>query len=170
MLHLLAAAPPPSVNATIVVTLAVSAICGWVIPIVTDLVTKWNAPTVLKTLIASGLATLAGVLSTVVFTPNEHWQDYLLAIGVAFVNTQAAHRTLKGLGDPVQKKFGNVGLGETRYRGHVGAGDDGQVLLVVILVVLALILFGFGFTVKWLFILAVIAILAAIFLGFSHRR
>lgn len=92
-------------------TLAVSALCGWVIPPLVDLVTKARAATALKTGLATLLAALAGALNTVVWAPRERWQDYLLAIAVAVVNTQSAHRILVGLGDPVQKKTGHVGIG-----------------------------------------------------------
>lgn len=122
LLSLLAAAfPAPALAAAAghaattpvlsVKTLAVSALCGWVIPPLVDLVTKAHAPTALKTLLATLLAGLAGALNTVIWAPRERWQDYLFAIAVAVVNTQSAHRILVGLGDPVQKKFGRVGIG-----------------------------------------------------------
>jgi hypothetical protein len=92
-------------------TLAISTVSGLVIPAVTDLVTKAKAPTALKTTIATLLAVLAGALTTVVYTPHERWQDYLVAIGLTIANSQAAHRILLGLGDPVQNLKPNAGIG-----------------------------------------------------------
>ncbi len=45
-------------------------------------------------------------------------------------------------------------------------------MLLFLLLLLAAILFGFGFTVKWLFIVAVLFLLAAVITGFSgsNRR
>jgi hypothetical protein len=41
--------------------------------------------------------------------------------------------------------------------------------LVIALAVLAVILFGVGFAIKWVFILAVVALLASIVLGVTGR-
>ena len=41
--------------------------------------------------------------------------------------------------------------------------------LVIAFAVLAVILFGLGFAVKWLFILAVLALLVSLVLGFTGR-
>lgn len=138
------------VTSVTLLTLAVAALCGWVIPALTDLVTRADAPTRLKTLLASALAGLAGAMSTVVFTPHEHWQTYVFAIAVAFVNTQSAHRTLKGLGDPVQRGTSNVGVGGRRRN------DAGQVSLLAVLAALVILalLFG-GITVHALWFVAV---------------
>jgi hypothetical protein len=41
--------------------------------------------------------------------------------------------------------------------------------LVIAFAVLAVILFGLGFAIKWLFILAVLALLVSVVLGFTGR-
>lgn len=98
--------PPGSLDA-----FAVSAAVAWVIPALVDLVVKAHAPTSLKTAIATTLSALAGILPTVTLAPHEGWAGYVVAVGIALANTQAAHRVLKGVGDPVQKATGERGLG-----------------------------------------------------------
>lgn len=89
--------------------LAVSFFCGLVIPAVVDLVTKSHLSNSVKAFLAAALAALAGALSTVTWAPRQRWQDYTLAVAVAFVTTFTAHST--GYSRPIQRGTSKVGIG-----------------------------------------------------------
>lgn len=74
-----------AVAVTVYLPLAVSAICGTVIPFVVDLVTHSRAPSAVKAGTAVALAALAGSLTTVHYTSGERWQTYVADVAVAFV-------------------------------------------------------------------------------------
>lgn len=92
--------------------LAVSLLCGVVIPSVTDLVTAWEAPDALKAWIAAGLSALAGALATVTWAPGASWTEYLFAVFTAFVTTFAAHHA--GTSKPVKRATARIGIGSSR--------------------------------------------------------
>jgi hypothetical protein len=89
--------------------LAVSFLCGLAIPAVVDLVTKSHLSNRVKAAIGAALSALAGALTMVTWAPNQRWQDYALAVAVAFVTTFSAHTT--GYSTPNQRKTRKVGLG-----------------------------------------------------------
>lgn len=91
------------------VTLAVSALCGVIIPALVDLTTKTHAPRWLKAGVALTLAGVAGAISTVTFTAGERWTSYVLAVAAAFVTTMSAHLT--GYSNPIQRATARYGLG-----------------------------------------------------------
>jgi hypothetical protein len=88
---------------------AASVIAGVVIPFLVALVTKQNAPALLKSTVAFALSALAGAITATVFMTGESWQDYVIAIGTAFVTNVAVHYTKAPA--PVAAATPNFGLG-----------------------------------------------------------
>jgi hypothetical protein len=89
--------------------LAVSILCGTVIPAVVDLLTKSHAPKLLKAGLALALSAAAGALSTVTWTNGQPWTAYVIAIAAAFVTTIATHST--GYTSELQTRTANLGVG-----------------------------------------------------------
>lgn len=96
-------------NSHTVLALAVSFLCGLVIPAVVDVVTKSHASSRLKALIAACLSALAGSLTMVTWAPNQRWQDYAMAVATAFVTTFSAHST--GYSNGIQRRTAHIGIG-----------------------------------------------------------
>jgi len=69
----------------------VSGILGLLIPLATEAVTKVHAPLWVKSTVTFLLSVLAGAIATVVITDFSTVQDYLLAIGVAWVATMRSY-------------------------------------------------------------------------------
>lgn len=135
-----------AVAVTVYLPLAVSALCGTVIPMVVDLVTHSRAPSGVKRLLAAGLSALAGALTTVAYTSGERWQDYVLAITIAWVTAIAVHTT--GISDPIQRATANIGVGKPAGRhARTDGGHSGVDLMLIaaicaIIVILFLLLLG----------------------------
>lgn len=96
--------------------IGVSLICGFVIPQLTELVTKWDAPPALKSWIASILSAIAGALTTVVWDPSIGWAGYVTAIGAAFVATFSTHHSRAT--KPLKRKTAHIGVGGAHKRTH----------------------------------------------------
>lgn len=97
--------------------IVVSLLSGIVIPMITDLVTKWDAPSAIKSLIASALSALAGALTTVAWDPNAGWSGYLIAVLLAFASTFAAHHA--GVSKSIKRATPNIGI-----TGKAATGND----------------------------------------------
>jgi uncharacterized protein (DUF983 family) len=95
------------------IALAIAALAGLTIPPLIDLVTKAHMPTQAKASIMTVLVAAAGAFTTVAYG-GHGWTHYLTNILAAFVTTLASHQTLKGIGDPVQAKTGNKGIGPSQ--------------------------------------------------------
>lgn len=72
---------------------AASVVAGVVIPYLVALATKLHAPALVKDGLALALSALAGAINATVFMTGERWQDYVLAIGTAWVTALATHVT-----------------------------------------------------------------------------
>lgn len=73
------------------VPLLVSAVVALVIPSLTELTTKAQAPTWLKSLVTAGLSALTGVLTTVAYDPNVPLAAYGVAVGTAWLVSMRAY-------------------------------------------------------------------------------
>lgn len=85
-----------------------SLIAGMVIPSIVDFVTHSSAPWWMKSVTATGLSALAGVLTTVTWSPSQDWKIYILNIFTAFVATFASHQA--GSSQVVESATAGFGL------------------------------------------------------------
>jgi hypothetical protein len=98
-------APLDAIN---IAPLLASLIAGVIIPSVVDFVTHSTAPWWAKSGIATGLAALAGAISTTVWSSSLDWKVYVLSIFMAFLATFTSHSA--GSSQAVQNATGDFGL------------------------------------------------------------
>jgi hypothetical protein len=72
---------------------AVALIVGYAAAHAAGLLTRAHAPAWVLGLVTVALATLAGVLPTVVWNPQDDWKAYLYNVFAALVATTLAHKS-----------------------------------------------------------------------------
>jgi hypothetical protein len=121
-------APLDAIN---IAPLLASLIAGVIIPSVVDFVTHSTAPWWAKSGVATGLAALAGAISTTVWSNSLDWKVYVLSIFMAFLATFTSHSA--GSSQVVQNATGDFGLFKQSPRTDVSnrhelSGPDGPVI------------------------------------------
>lgn len=90
-----------------IVAWVTTAAIGFVIPALTDLITKSTAPVALKNLVVLILAAVAAAIPAVTFVNGEKWTDYLFQVFIAFWSALTAHKTgYSGVIESATKNFG----------------------------------------------------------------
>lgn len=92
----------------------IASVVGLFIPGLVDFILKSTVPTPVKTIVATAGSAVAAALATVTYSTGESWKAYVYAIVLAVVASQGGHRILVGLGDPIQRRFGDAGIGPAR--------------------------------------------------------
>lgn len=75
------------------ISTGVALIVGYFAAHAAALLTKAHAPAWVLGVVTVALTTLAGVLSTVVWNPNDSWTAYLSNVFAALIATTLAHRS-----------------------------------------------------------------------------
>lgn len=88
-----------------------SFLSGLVIPFVTDLITKSEAPVWIKSSSNFALSALAGVVVTISIGDYSSTSDYLTAIAAAWLASMRMHYT--GATKPLAAATADVGIGAT---------------------------------------------------------
>lgn len=79
------------------------------IPYLTELIVKASAPDWVRTLVVAALSALDGALVTVTYADFDRWQDYVLAIGAAWLVTMRVY--FAGLTKKVKASTATFGIG-----------------------------------------------------------
>jgi hypothetical protein len=95
---------------------AVALIVGYFAAHAAGLLTKAHAPQWTLGVVTTVLATLAGVIPTVVWNENDNWKTYLLNVFAALFAATMAHRSQ--VPEALQVATHNFGVGSHRVHNH----------------------------------------------------
>lgn len=121
------------------ITTAVALAAGYFAAHAAGLLTKAHAPRWVLGAVTVALSTLAGIIPTVVWRPNDDWKVYLANVFAALLTATLAHRSQ--IPEAIQASTPNTGVGSHHHR-QAGHGDVVTILLVVLIVVVILVIAG----------------------------
>jgi hypothetical protein len=98
------------------ISLTVALIVGYFSAHAAGLLTKAHAPQWVLGAVTVVLATLAGVVPTVVWNPSDSWKTYTGNVFAALVTATLAHRSQ--IPEALQAATHNVGIGPSGALGH----------------------------------------------------